>query len=375
MVSNKIDVVSLDDIAPDVWDSVAPADARSPKLLYDWARCTAETYSRNGALKVIIAGSASRPDALLPLRVAPGALRRHSFIANDDGGLAIPSRDASVLPDLAAGLIRLREPIDLGYYPADDPVIDEIRRASRGRAAVVLRPQETPCAPWLDLDPSWEDPDRHLTRNMRQSIRRNERRLRETGALGIDFLEPAEHEVDALLDTAVEVEAKSWKDRTGTALAHDARQQAFLRLYAKTAARAGRLHITLVSLDGQAVAMYIGEIYGNAFWGYKTGFDEAYAKFGPGMLIHYHLIRHLAGRGVSRFEFQGQLVDYKRRWTDQGVETVALRIYPFTPRGVAAGGYDAVRQRRKRYEARKEAQARANAATVSETPATPKPKA
>ena len=63
---------------------------------------------------------------------------------------------------------------------------------------------------------------------------------------------------------------------------------------------------------------------------------EAFAKFGPGMLIHHHLISHLAGRGVSRFEFQGQLIDYKRRWTDLAVPTVALRIYPFTPRGAAA---------------------------------------
>ena len=117
---------------------------------------------------------------------------------------------------------------------------------------------------------------------MRQSIRRNERRLRETGALRIEFHEPAEHEVDALLDIAVAVEAKSWKDRTGTALAHDDRQRAFFRLYGKTAARAGRLHITLVTLEDQPVAMYIGEILNNVFWGYKTGFDEAFAKFGPG---------------------------------------------------------------------------------------------
>ena len=50
-------------------------------------------------------------------------------------------------------------PVDLGYYPADAPLIDEIRRAARGRAKVVLRPQEIPAAPWLDLDPSWVEPD------------------------------------------------------------------------------------------------------------------------------------------------------------------------------------------------------------------------
>ncbi len=362
MDTSHTHVVAQSAIAPDTWDNAALPEARSPKLRYDWARCWAEAYSRNGALRVIVAGDASHPQALMALSVDDGVLRRHRFVGNDDGGVSVPCRDPAALPDLAARLVRLGAPVDLGYYPAGAPLIDEIRRAARGRAKVVLRPQEIPAAPWLDLDPSWVEPDVHLSRNMRQSIRRNERRLRETGALRIEFHEPAEHEVDALLDIAVAVEAKSWKDRTGTALAHDDRQRAFFRLYGKTAARAGRLHITLVTLEDQPVAMYIGEILNNVFWGYKTGFDEAFAKFGPGMLIHYHLIRHLAGRGVTRFEFQGQLIEYKRRWTDKAVATVALRIYPLTPRGVAAAGYDAWRQRRKRREAAQEARARERAA-------------
>ncbi len=375
MVSAKIQIVSHTEIAPEVWDDVVPPQARSPKLLHDWARCTAEAYSRKGRLKVIAIGDLSKPDALVALSVAPEGLHRHKFIANDDGGLHIPCRDATALPDIAAALIGLRKPVELGYYPADAPLIGEIERAARGRAKVMLKPQQIAAAPWLDLDPSWQEPDQHLSRNMKQSIRRNERRLREAGELAIDFHEPAEHEVDALLDIAVEVEAKSWKDRTGTALAHDARQRDFLRLYAKTAARAGRLHVTLLSLDGRPMGMYIGEIYNNVFWGYKTGFDEAFAKFGPGMLIHYHLISHLAGRGVSRFEFQGQFIEYKRRWTDKAVETVALRIYPYAPRGVAAAVYDAWRQRRKRREAAKEAAAREHGAEAAVPSAGKPPKA
>lgn len=357
MAAPNVQILSQADIAPEVWDNVAPLAARSPKLRHDWARCYAEAYSRGGKLKVIVVGPTSAPDALLPLGVAPGLMRRHRFVDNDDGGLSIPCRDPAVLPALAGALVRLRVPVDLGYYPADAPVIEEIRRASRGRAVTIVRSQETPAAPWLDLDPSWADPDQKLTRNMRQSIRRNERRLNEMGALEVAFHEPAEHEVDALLDTAIRVEAQSWKDRTGTALAHDERQTAFLRAYARTAARAGRLHITLMSLDGTAMAMYIGEVYNNVFWGHKTGFDEAYSKFGPGMLLHYHLIREMAARGVTRFEFQGQFLDYKRRWTDTAVETAAVRIYPFSLRGLAAVGADALRQGKKRLEAKRQASA------------------
>ena len=219
MAAQTVQMLSEAEIAPEVWNAVAPPAARSPKLSHDWARCHAEAYSRGGNLRVIVVGDPARPAALLPLGVLPGLLRRHRFVDNDDGGLSVPCRDPAALPALADALIRLRVPVDLGYYPADAPLIAELRRASRGRAITIVRPQEIPAAPWLDLDPSWADPDQKLTRNMRQSIRRNERRLTEMGALTVDFHEPAEAEVDALLDTAIRVEAQSWKDRTGTALA------------------------------------------------------------------------------------------------------------------------------------------------------------
>lgn len=352
-------VLSLSDIPPDAWDGITPAARRSPKLTHDWARFWAASYSRNGELRVIVAGPADRPDAIVPLWVEPGFRRWHHFVPNDDGGLSIPCRDPSVLPAVAAALIRLRVPVDLGYYPAGDPAVEAIRHAARGRAKVVERPQDIAAAPWLDLDPSWIEPTDNLRRNMRQSLRRNERRMNELGALRVAFLEPGEDEVDALLDTAVAVEAKSWKDRTGTALTHDARQQDFFRAYARHAAKERRMQIALLSLDGKPIAMSIGEISNDVFWHYKIGYDEAFAKFGPGALLQYYLIGELARRGISRLEMQGQLVPYKRNWTDLGVETVAVRIYPFNPRGIAAAATDALRQRRKRAEARRQDAAKA----------------
>lgn len=369
MVAPKFQIVSHTDIAPEVWDEIAPRDGRSPKLLHDWADAMAEAYSRGGALRVVVAGPLTRPDAILPLGIAPGPLQRHFYIANDDGGLPAPSRDDAALADLAAGLIRLGKPVDLGYFPANSPLIGEIRRAARGRAMVMLKPQEIPAAPWMDLDPSWAEPFDHMRRNLRQSIRRNGRRLAEQGAVEVAYVEPAEHEVDALLDAAVEVEAKSWKDRTGTAMVHDQRQREFFRIYARKAARAGRMHFALLKLDGTPIAMSIGEIYDGIFWAYKIGYDEAYAKVGPGVLLQYHMTSHLAVRGITRIEFQGQLVDYKRNWTDQAVETVALRVYPFAPRGIAAIVNDAVTQMRKRREARKLAAAKGPRPAAAPAPA------
>lgn len=340
-------IVPLSQIAPDVWDAVAAQSRPCPMSRFDWIACTAATAGERADVKIVTAGDPAHPQALLPLLVEPGPLRRHRFIGNDDGGVTMPARSETALAALARAAVSMPTAVNFGYYPAASPAVDLMRRAGRGRAFVLARPQARPTAPFLQLNESWQTPERHLKKKMAQSIRRRERRLRELGEVRIEFLEPCEAEVDGLIDTAARIESLSWKRRTGTALLQDRRQLDFLRRYGRTLAVQGRLHLTFIYLDDRPVAMSVGEIFENVYWAHKTGYDETYAKQGPGVLLQYHLIRHLAGRGVERLEFCGQMDDFKRAWTQDGVATVTLRVYPFTLRGMAALGADVTKPARR----------------------------
>ena len=345
MVENpQIAVLPPERIAPAVWDGVAPEGKRCPRLSRDWTDCAVETDPLGGSVRLVVVGPPADPFAIVPLVVRPGPLARHQFIANTDGAVEIAVRDDAALPALARALVSLPGEVNLFAYPAHSRLLGHIAAASRGRAIVVREPQAMPSAPFIDLDESWKEPEEHLTAKMSQSIRRRQRRLLELGRVRVDFLEPREDEVDGLLDTVVLVEAMGWKFRAGTALVEDQPQHAFLRAYAKTVAREGRLHITFLYLDDEPLAMSIGEIADGTYWAHKTGYDETFRKFGPGILLQYHLIRHLAERGLSRIDFRGQADAFKRAWTDKAVPTVALRIYPLSVRGLSAYLLDAARR-------------------------------
>jgi CelD/BcsL family acetyltransferase involved in cellulose biosynthesis len=241
---------------------------------------------------------------------------------------------------LAQGLLQFGRPINLGHRPAASPLIGEIRRSGAGRVVVASRPLDRHLAPFLDLDPSWSAPERYLSKSRMQSIRRRQRQLEAMGELTVAFLTPDETAVDAVLETAFKVEAKGWKQAEGIALEADPAQAAFYRSYARVIAAKGRLHVTLLSVDGTPLAMSIGEIYRGTYWAYKTGFDSAFRKYAPGILLQYRLVQHLAEQGLTRLDFQGQLDDFKRIWTERAVEAAAFRIYPLTPRGLFALGVD-----------------------------------
>lgn len=334
------------DIPPALWNAVVPAERRTPMHLWDWAATSLDAYGDRAKAKVLVIGDPDAPEALVPLMRRPGAAGWYSLLGNEGGAVEVPRRSDDTIPVIAEAIVRLGHPVTLGDYPIDSPLVGAIRRAARGHATVMTRPVGEKLKPWLDLDETWRDPAAHLKKKLASSIRRRERRLLEKGTLHTRFERPTVETAGAMLDIALAVEASGWKSRAGIALATDPRQDTFFRAYCSALARDGRLHITLLQLDETPIAMSIGELYGDTYWAHKTGYDERFAKFAPGILKQYYLIRHLAETEVGRIDFQGRMDAFKRTWTDRGVDATKVRVYPFNSRGVLAMTGDAAKQAR-----------------------------
>lgn len=336
--------VPLSAVSPDVWDRVAPGARRSPMSLRLWVDCAARAYGLEGGARALVVGDPAMPRAVMPLMRLPGRIGRFAFAGNEGGGVAVACEDDAAMAALARGVLRFGYPVNLGHVATASGLRRHLENGRPGLAVVVSKRLATPICPVIGLDPSWCDPARHISRSMASSIRRRKRQLKARGALELEFLTPGAHDVAAVLDEALRVEAAGWKRATGTALITDPRQAAFYRAYCHELARRGRLHVTFLRLDGSALAMSIGEIHAGTYWAYKTGFAPDFRRYGPGILMQYHLIRHCAEAGLSRFDFQGRQDAFKRAWTGKAVAATSLRVYPLNPRGMAAMSMDTVSQ-------------------------------
>ncbi|WP_210207373.1 GNAT family N-acetyltransferase, partial [Rhodobium orientis] len=93
----------------------------------------------------------------------------------------------------------------------------------------------------------------------------------------------------------VELEGSGWKGRKkGAILTKPDALRFFLRTLCDLA-EAGQVRIDSLELDGTAIAMSIVTRSGNAAFCWKTTYDEAYARFSPGMLVVMDVTRGLAG--------------------------------------------------------------------------------
>jgi CelD/BcsL family acetyltransferase involved in cellulose biosynthesis len=87
------------------------------------------------------------------------------------------------------------------------------------------------------------------------------------------------------LEVFLAMEAASWKGDSGTALLCNARDAAFARRLIVDLAAAGAASVTLLMLDGRAIAEQVLLHCGGTVYTWKMAFDAEFAKYSPGVLL------------------------------------------------------------------------------------------
>lgn len=263
---------------------------------------------------------------------APLALVRGRLETIGTGQLFEPTdfawRDADALDRLAAAVAAERRPLRLPRMPARSPAVRAL--AQRFRLVHVRPAGACPVVPIV------EEPERRLGSRRRQDLRRARRRAEAHGAVRAFVHDPQPDEVDALLDVAFAVEARSWKGRAGSALASDAARGRFYRAYGRAAASAGTLRVAFLWIDDRPVATQIAIERAGAVWLLKIGYDDAYAACSPGQLLMAEMLRWAAGRELERCEMLGTATAWTRMWADEAWPCMTVYAYPLNTRGAAA---------------------------------------
>lgn len=134
------------------------------------------------------------------------------------------------------------------------------------------------------------DDPQHMSGKQRSTLRRKERRLADQGRIEYRSMESGDDPLP-WLEQFLEVEASGWKGREGTAMAACDRE--FFIAVCREANARGQLHMLALELDGKPVAMKCNFLAGSHAFTFKIAYDEAYARYSPGILIELFQMRIL----------------------------------------------------------------------------------
>lgn len=142
--------------------------------------------------------------------------------------------------------------------------------------------------------------ERNFDRKRRKEYKRLQNRLSELGKFEQVSLEPGMDSAPWINDLLA-LEAAGWKGKRGTAIAIDPALDIATREACTSLARAGKLRMWKLALDGKTIAIMHGVVEGDQAWLGKIAHDEAFARFSPGVLLILHATEQLMKEeGIAR---------------------------------------------------------------------------
>jgi CelD/BcsL family acetyltransferase involved in cellulose biosynthesis len=137
-----------------------------------------------------------------------------------------------------------------------------------------------------------------IRKKKRKELKRLASRLAELGTVTTRRL-GADEDVAPWCDAFLALERAGWKGSAGSALGSTAATEHFFRDAIAGARAAGRLEILRMDLDRRPIAMLVNFIAPPGAFSFKIAFDEAFARFSPGVLIEIENLQVLARGDVA----------------------------------------------------------------------------
>jgi CelD/BcsL family acetyltransferase involved in cellulose biosynthesis len=182
-------------------------------------------------------------------------------------------------------------------------------------------------SPYLAIQGNWDTYLAGLKKSRRQEIRRA---WREAAKLGSDvryhlLTEPAE--LVAYLPRLYEVSARSWKKQIRGDMGATPAARRFYRSLTDGLARAGKLAVWALEVDGRPVAMMYCLREGGRLIEMRFDFDDSHRRAGPGNALMGHVLKKSFDCGWTEHDFAGAAYGYKLAFASGVRRHVTIEAY------------------------------------------------
>lgn len=190
--------------------------------------------------------------------------------------------------------------------------------------------------PSLDIEGrDWEDYLATTSRNLREKLRRNTRKIEKSHGLRYLLCEDPT-QLDEMLETLFRLHGMRWR---GSSSFEDSRILDFHREFARLAMDRGWLRLWTMEIDEAPVAAWYGFRFGDIEAYYQSGRDPHFDRFSVGFLMLMRTIRAAFEDRVARYAFLRGDEAYKGRFatTEARLETRAIGRGPLAHAGIELG--------------------------------------
>lgn len=298
---------------------------------WEWAQTWWRHFGRQRRLSIFVCrGADGAAKGILPFyEFARAPLRVHRFVGHGPGDQLGPICAEADRPAVAEAFRRSLHELEPGLILAEMMSTPEgWSGAARGR---VVSHQASPVLSVQGR--TWEEYLRELSSNLRQQVRRLERKLMREHGIRYRLAEPGPR-LERDLDCLFRLHAARWS-ADESPFAH--RHGAFHRDFTRLAAERGWLRLWFMEASGTELACWLGYRRDSVEAYYQAGRDPSWGKSSVGLIMLAHSIRAAIQDGMQEYRFLRGDEPFKYRFAngDPGLETALIGNRPLARAAVA----------------------------------------
>ncbi len=173
--------------------------------------------------------------------------------------------------------------------------------------------------PYIDLPDSIEVFVDCLSRNMRRNLRKRMRKLRKKYKVEVisqrDF-----NSVEEAMQMFFSLHQKRWSSKGKLGAFASKAFRAFHLELSKTFDGKGWLALYFLTIDDEPIAAVYSFDYNHKKYGYLTGFDPEFGRYGVGNLLKNYVVEECIKNGFKEYDLTRDFEPYKAEWAT-GVRT------------------------------------------------------
>lgn len=350
----------------DDWEKLLH-ESTNPSLFlsHQWQEAWFDAYQELGELFVLtVTNDSDKLVGVLPAYRAIGdkplrlgrPLRTLRVLGSNSGGtctnLGVVARleDGQCVGDALADYLVANpgewDEVDLHFVLSEDPATRSFLSALRERGCVgdkIVEPHRI-----VHLPSSYDEFLAGLSKKMRTEIPYEERRIQRTFAVSFHRAETHD-ERRASTQALIEMNDKRWHARGEPGSFSTPQKRTLAESVGRRFLDLGWLDLWELRLDGRPAAIEFGFRFGDTFFPLWVAIDTEFIKFEVGSVLRAHIIRHVIGLGLTKYEFMRGRETYKMRWgaTELEYQSVTLtKVGTYGHRLRRAGAFAADGKRR-----------------------------
>jgi CelD/BcsL family acetyltransferase involved in cellulose biosynthesis len=316
------------------WDALAERQL-SPFLKTDWLAPWCESFlGAPPVLCLVWRGESLAAGAAFSSR--RGALRN---LANDHMPMAsVLAVDDAALTTLTSAVMRRRLlTLRFDLLLADDPAVTAIRReaANAGKALVVRSRNASPTVETTMTTTEYRERTRP---NWGAPLDRFRRKIVRDHGASFRLLEQPD-DLEEVLRRGFDVEASGWKGRAGTAVLSSQQTTDFYLSVARRFAARSALRLSWIDVGGRMIAFDLCIEHDKRLFLIKTGFDEDFRSYAPGLLLRLAVIEACLEGDIRSHELLGGEDAWKAKFATLNRPRIEIAALNTQLHAIALDGY------------------------------------